>query len=158
MLREGQKAPDFNLESDEGKKIRLSYLRGQKVVLYFYPQDDTPGCIKEGCGFRDDFRQFQKIGAAILGISPDDVSSHQRFKAKYNLPFTLLADPEHKVAGKYGVWVEKNNYGRKYWGIARTTFLIDEEGRITKIYQRVKPDGHSQEVLAALDSQQKVAV
>lgn len=156
MLQEGQVGPDFTLESDEGKKIRLSDLRGRKVVLYFYPKDDTPGCITEGCGFRDDFRQFQKIGAVILGISPDKVLSHQRFKTKYSFPFPLLSDPEHKVAEKYGVWVEKNNYGRKYWGIARTTFLIDEQGRIAKIYHKVKPDGHSQEVLAALQTGQEV--
>lgn len=156
MLQEGQVAPDFTLESDEGKKIRLSDLRGRRAVLYFYPKDDTPGCITEGCGFRDDFRQFQKIGAVILGVSPDKVLSHQRFKTKYSFPFPLLSDPEHKVAEKYGVWVEKNNYGRKYWGIARTTFLIDEQGRIAKIYHKVKPDGHSQEVLAALQTGQEV--
>lgn len=154
-IKEGNVAPDFLLLSDEGKKVRLSDFRGRRVVLYFYPADDTPGCIKEGCGFRDDFRHFHKTGAVILGISPDDVASHQKFKAKYHFPFPLLADSDHKVAEKYGVWVEKNAYGRKYWGVARTTFLIDEEGRIARIFQRVKPEGHSQEVLEALAAQRE---
>lgn len=150
MFKEGTKALDFELFSDEGKKVRLSDFRGRKVVLYFYPKDDTSGCIAEGCGFRDDFRQFQKIGAVILGISADSFESHKKFKAKYNFPFTLLSDPDHRVCEKYGVWVEKSSYGKKYWGIARTTFLIDEEGRISKIYEKVKPGGHSQEVLEVL--------
>lgn len=152
MVKEGEKAPTFTLPDSNGKKVALSYFKGKRVVLYFYPKDDTPGCTVEACGFRDMEGEFGKRGAVILGISPDDSASHTKFAAKYKLPFTLLADVGAKVAMKYGVWVEKENYGRKYMGIARTTFVIGKGGRIEKIFEKVKPEGHNNEVLAWLNS------
>ena len=149
-LETGKAAPAFKLASTEGSEISLADLKGKKVVLYFYPKDDTSGCTKEACSFRDAHPNFKKIGAVVLGVSPDDLKSHDKFRAKYNLPFTLLADPEHVVAEKYGVWKEKSMYGRKYMGIERTTFIIDSAGKIARIFPKVKVDGHEAEVLAAL--------
>lgn len=150
MLKEQDIAPDFELETDEGSKVRLSELRGRKVILYFYPKDDTPGCTTQACGIRDSWQEFQETGALVYGISPDSVESHQKFREKYQLPFPLLADEGHQVAEAYGVWKEKSMYGRKYWGNERTTFIIDEEGRIAKIFPRVKPAEHAELVLQAL--------
>lgn len=150
MPRPGQTAPDFELPSDSGKTVRLSDFRGRKVVLYFYPKDMTSGCTKEACSFRDNYPQYEEQGAVILGVSPDPPQSHVRFKSKYNLPFLLLSDEDHKVAEQYGVWGEKQMYGRAYHGILRTTFVIDEQGRIAKVFTKVKPDGHGEEVLEAL--------
>jgi peroxiredoxin Q/BCP len=150
MVEEGKRAPDFELATDSGDKVKLSDYRGQPVVLYFYPKDDTPGCTTQACGLRDVYGEFQQRGAVVLGISPDDEASHVKFKDKYELPFTLLADPEHKAAEDYGVWVEKNSYGQKRMGIERSTFLIDSEGNVTKVMRRVKPDTHADDVLAAL--------
>lgn len=150
MLAVGDSAPDFALPDDTGKTIRLSDFRGRKVVLYFYPKDDTPGCTKEACGFRDMYPAYMEAGAVILGLSPDDVKSHAKFKQKYNLPFTLLADPEHKVIEQYGAWGPKKFLGREYMGVLRTTYVIDEEGRIAKVFAAVKPDGHNEEVFSAL--------
>ncbi|MDH7489397.1 MAG: thioredoxin-dependent thiol peroxidase [Anaerolineae bacterium] len=150
MPKPGQAAPDFELPSDRGDKVRLSDFRGKKVVLYFYPKDMTSGCTKEACSFRDNYPQYEEQGAVILGVSPDPPQSHVRFKSKYNLPFLLLSDEDHKVAEQYGVWGEKQMYGRAYQGILRTTFVIDEQGRIAKVFTKVKPDGHGEEVLGAL--------
>jgi len=150
LIQENQQAPNFELQTDTGETVRLSDFRGRKVVLYFYPKDDTSGCTQEACSFRDAFPRFEGINAVVLGVSPDSVASHQEFKAKYNLPFTLLADTDHQVAEAYGVWVEKTMYGRKYWGVARTTFVIDEQGKVVKVFEKVKPADHAQEVLAAL--------
>ena len=150
MIEEGQEAPDFELTSDTGERVRLSQFRGKPVVLYFYPKDDTPGCTAQACGIRDTYEDFEQQGAVVLGVSPDDESSHVKFKQKYGLPFTLLADPDHEVADKYGVWGERKYMGKTYWGVERSTFLIDEEGRIAKIMRRVKPDTHADRVLAAL--------
>jgi peroxiredoxin Q/BCP len=150
VLNEGQRAPDFNLADDQGGMHTLSGYRGRTVVLYFYPKDDTPGCTTEACGFRDTLGQFSDRGAVVLGVSPDDVSSHQKFIAKYGLTFPLLADEDHSVAERYGVWVEKSMYGKTYWGIARTTFVIAPDGTIRKIFRGVRPEGHEAEVLAAL--------
>lgn len=150
MPKPGQLAPDFELPSDGGKTVRLSDFRGKKVVLYFYPKDMTSGCTQEACSFRDNFPQYEEQGAVILGVSPDPPQSHVRFKSKYNLPFVLLSDEDHKVAEAYGVWGEKQMYGRKYYGILRTTFVIDEHGTIAKVFTNVKPEGHGEEVLEAL--------
>ena len=150
MLQEGTMAPDFTLQADGGGEVSLSDYRGKKVVLYFYPKDNTSGCTKEACGFRDDYSDILAAGAAVLGVSPDSVKSHDGFKAKYSLPFALLSDPDHSVAEMYGAWGEKKMYGKTYEGILRSTFLIDEEGRITKVFPKVKPAQHSQEVLEAL--------
>ena len=152
MIEEGKPAPDFELATDTGERIKLSDYRGRPVVLYFYPKDDTPGCTVEACGFRDANDAFEKRGAVILGVSPDDEASHVKFKQKYSLPFPLLADPEHEVAERYGVWGEKNYAGKTYWGVNRTTFVIDAEGNIAKVMKNVKPDGHPEQVLAALPS------
>jgi peroxiredoxin Q/BCP len=152
MVEEGKLAPDFELATDAGEKVKLSDYRGQPVVLYFYPKDDTPGCTTQACGIRDAYGEFEQRGAVVLGVSPDDEGSHVKFKNKYSLPFTLLADPEHKVAEDYGVWVEKNSYGQKRMGIERSTFLIDSEGNVAKVMRRVKPDTHADDVLAALPS------
>jgi peroxiredoxin Q/BCP len=149
-LKEGSKAPDFTLATDSGVKLKLSSLHGKNVVLYFYPKADTPGCTREACSFRDDFPRFDTAAAVVLGISPDKPPALAKFKTKYALPFTLLADPEHAVAEHYGVWVGKSMYGKKYMGIERTTFLIGKDGKIAKIFPKVKVDGHSAEVLAAL--------
>jgi peroxiredoxin Q/BCP len=150
MLQEGTMAPDFTLATDGGGEVTLSDYRGQKVVLYFYPKDNTSGCTTEACGFRDDYTDILAAGAAVLGVSPDSVNSHDGFKAKFSLPFALLSDPDHRVAETYGAWGEKKMYGRTYDGILRSTFLIDEEGRIFKVFPKVKPAEHSQEVVDAL--------
>jgi peroxiredoxin Q/BCP len=150
MVEEGKPAPDFALTSDSGETVKLSDLRGKPVVLYFYPKDDTPGCTAQACGIRDDYGQFAERGAVVLGVSPDDESSHVKFKEKYGLPFTLLADPTHEVSEEYGVWKEKNYAGKKYMGVERSTFLIDSEGTVTKVMRRVKPDTHAADVLGAL--------
>ena len=152
MIEEGKPAPDFELATDTGERVKLSDYRGQPVVLYFYPKDDTPGCTIEASGFRDSYDDFEKRGAVVLGISPDDEASHAKFKKKYSLPFTLLADSEHAVADEYGVWGEKKYAGKTYFGVNRTTFLIDSDGNIAKVMKNVKPDGHPEQVLAALPS------
>jgi peroxiredoxin Q/BCP len=150
MIDEGTEAPDFELTSDDGPTVRLSDLRGKPVVLYFYPKDDTPGCTKQACGIRDVYGDFRARGAVVLGVSPDDESAHRRFKEKYSLPFTLLADPDHAVAEQYGVWSERSYAGKKYMGINRSTFVIDADGTVTKALYGVKPDGHAELVLDAL--------
>ena len=150
MVAEGQPAPDFELPSDDGKRIRLSDFRGRPIVLYFYPKDDTPGCTKEACGFRDVYDEFQERGAVVLGVSPDAEESHLRFKRKHGLPFALLADTEHDTAEKYGVWVEKTSYGKKRMGVKRSTFVIDAGGRVAKAMYGVRAEAHAEEVLAAL--------
>ena len=144
-------APDFQLADETGKVRSLKEFRGKPVVLYFYPKDDTPGCTKEACSFRDDYAVYDKAGVVILGVSPDTPKSHAKFKEKYNLPFTLLADEGHKVCELYDVWGLKKQYGREYFGVMRTTFLIGADGIIKKVFPKVKPDGHSTEVLAALN-------
>ena len=149
-IEAGARAPDFTLVTHEGTSLKLSSLRGQQVVLYFYPKDDTPGCTKEACGFRDATASLAKAGAVVLGVSPDGPESHASFRTKYKLPFTLLCDPDHAVAEKYGAWREKNMYGKKLMGIARSTFLIDTDGRVAKVFKAVKADGHAAQVLAAL--------
>ena len=150
MVAEGKPAPDFELKSDTGRTVKLSDLRGKQVVLYFYPKDDTPGCTAQACAIRDAWGEFQRAGAVVLGVSPDGESSHSRFKEKYELPFTLLADTDHRTAEEYGVWVEKNYGGKTYMGVERSTFVIDEQGNVAKELRRVKPDTHADEVLAAL--------
>lgn len=150
MLEVGKKAHDFSLLNQNEEKIALKDFIGQKVVLYFYPKDDTSGCTKEACSFSDDLPKFSKIDAVILGVSPDSVKSHKKFSEKYKLKFDLLADEEKLVLEKYGVWKEKSMYGRKYMGVERTTFIIDEKGKIKKIFNKVKVDGHNNEVLEAL--------
>ena len=150
MVREGEPAPDFELTSDAGETVKLSELRGKPVVLYFYPKDDTPGCTTQAKGIRDGYADFEAAGAVVLGISPDDVKRHVKFKQKYDLPFTLLADPEHEVAERYGVWGEKRYMGRTYMGISRTTFLVAADGTVAKVLPNVKPDAHAEDVLSAL--------
>jgi thioredoxin-dependent peroxiredoxin len=150
LPREGDPAPDFTLMSDSGDEVTLSALKGKPVVLYFYPKDDTPGCTKQACAIRDSYDDFAERGAVVLGVSPDSETSHVKFKQKYGLPFTLLADPEHTVAEEYGTWVEKSMMGKKYMGIERSTFLIDSQGNVAKVMRRVKPDTHAEQVLAAL--------
>ena len=151
MIEVGQEAPEFTLPDQGGVATRLSELRGTPIVLYFYPKDDTPGCTKEACAFRDDFSGYQSRRATILGVSPDSSSSHAKFARKFNLPFTLLADAEHRVCEAYGVWKEKNMYGRKSMGVERTTFVIDAKGIVRAVFPRVKVDGHSDAVLNAID-------
>jgi peroxiredoxin Q/BCP len=146
----GDEAPDFVMKSDADETIRLSDYRGKKIVLYFYPKDDTPGCTAEACSFRDGFSEIERKGAVVFGVSTDSVESHKKFKEKYHLNFPLLSDVEKKVVNAYGVWKEKNMYGKKYMGIERTTFIIDELGKIKKIFPKVKVDGHLEEVLAEL--------
>jgi peroxiredoxin Q/BCP len=150
MLQEGIIAPDFTLPTDGGGEVTLSDYRGKKVVLYFYPKDDTPGCTTEACSFRDDYSQMLAAGAAVLGVSPDGVKSHDKFKLKYQLPFALLSDPDHRVAEMYGAWGEKKMYGKAYMGILRSTLIIDEQGKILKVFPKVEPKEHSREVLAVL--------
>ena len=150
MLKPNDVAPKFALKADDGSTVRLSALRGQTVVLYFYPKDDTPGCTTEACEFRDRSKDLSKSDAVVLGVSPDTPESHKKFREKYGLDFRLLSDPDHKVAEAYGVWQRKSMYGRKYWGIVRTTFVINEKGRIAHVFEKVKPAGHAAEVLAAL--------
>jgi len=149
-LQAGIPAPDFTLLDENGAARRLSDYRGKAVVLYFYPKDDTPGCTTEACAFRDDYSAYDAAGVVILGVSPDKPKSHAKFKAKYNLPFTLLADEEHAVCETYGVWGRKKFMGREYDGVFRTTFVIDTQGTIARVFEDVKPAGHSAEVLAAL--------
>ena len=145
----GQPAPPFSLKTDGGGELSLDSLRGRKVVLYFYPKDDTSGCTRQACGFRDAIAGFDAAGAVVIGVSPDSVESHDRFRQKYDLPFRLASDPDRQAAEAYGVWVEKSMYGRKYMGIERSTFLIDEDGRIARIWRKVKLPGHVEAVLAA---------
>ena len=146
----GISAPDFDLPDENGTMHKLSEYRGKPVVLYFYPKDDTPGCTKEACNFRDDYSHYGQAGVVILGISPDSTKDHAKFKAKFDLPFTLLADEQHQICEQYGVWGPKKFMGREYDGVYRTTFLIAADGQIVKVFENVKPDGHSSEVLAAL--------
>jgi peroxiredoxin Q/BCP len=150
MLKEGDIAPDFTVHTDRGEEFRLSSLKGKRVVLYFYPKADTPGCTVEACEFRDDSAAFRRKKVEIVGVSPDKPAAQTKFKTKYDLPFTLLADDEKAVANAYGVWKEKNMYGKKVMGIERTTFLIGADGRIEKVFPKVKAKGHAAEVLAAL--------
>ncbi|MGH2972240.1 MAG: thioredoxin-dependent thiol peroxidase [Gaiellaceae bacterium] len=152
MIAEGQEAPDFELASDDGETVRLSTLRGKPVVLYFYPKDDTPGCTTQACGIRDAWGEFERAGAVVLGVSPDDERSHVKFRDKYKLPFTLLADTDHDVAEQYGVWGEKKYMGRSYMGVSRSTFVIGEDGTVKKVFEKVKPDTHADDVLAVLAS------
>ena len=148
---EGRQAPEIELETDSGQPFRLSSLKGKNVVLYFYPKADTPGCTKEACAFRDTSKKFSKANTVIVGVSPDTSKAQLKFKEKFDLPFTLLADPSHAAAEAYGVWKEKSMYGRTYMGVERATFVIDAKGVIKKIFPKVKVEGHAEEVLAALD-------
>ncbi|PWH14668.1 MAG: thioredoxin-dependent thiol peroxidase [Anaerolineae bacterium] len=150
-LAAGSQAPDFALPDENGELRRLSDYRGKVVVLYFYPKDDTPGCTTEACGFRDQYQDYEKAGVSIIGISPDDVKKHQKFKTKYNLPFTLLADTDHSICELYGVWGRKKFMGKEYDGVFRTTYLIDKDGKILRVFENVKPEGHSQEILKVLE-------
>lgn len=150
MLKPGDRAPDFTAVSDSGEKVKLKDLRGKRVVLYFYPRDNTPGCTREACDFRDAFSRFQGKNAVVLGVSPDSVKSHEKFKAKFELPFPLLTDEDHKIAEAYGAWQEKSMYGRKFMGIVRSTFVIDEKGKIAEVYEKVKVNGHVDQVLQAV--------
>ena len=152
MIEEGQSAPDFELTSDSGETVKLSALRGKPVVLYFYPKDDTPGCTTQACGIRDAYGEFEQAGAVVLGVSPDSESSHVKFKEKFGLPFTLLADADHAVAEQYGVWGEKTFAGKTYLGVQRSTFVIDADGNVKKVMHDVKPASHADDVLAALGS------
>lgn len=149
-LQEGEKAPAFKAKDQNGKMVSLADYKGKKVVLYFYPQDDTPTCTQEACNLRDNYAALQKKGLVVIGVSPDDEKSHKKFEEKYKLPFTILADPGKQIIEKYGVWGEKNMYGRKYMGLIRTTFLIDEKGMIQKIFKKPKSKIHSEEILKAL--------
>jgi peroxiredoxin Q/BCP len=149
-IEPGAKAPTFTLTADDGSKIRLADQKGSPVVLYFYPKDDTPGCTKEACAFRDLSAEMEKLGAKIFGVSPDDVASHVKFRDKYKLNFPLLADPNHEVIEKYGAWREKNMYGKKSMGVQRSTYLIDADGKVARVWKRVQVDGHDQQVLEAL--------
>ena len=149
-VAEGEPAPDFSLPSGQGETVSLADFRGRKVVLYFYPRDDTPGCTTEACEFRDAVPRFRNEDAVILGVSPDSVDSHRKFKEKYDLNFPLLADEEHQVAEAYGVWKEKKMFGNTFWGVERSTFLIDEEGRVERVWRRVRPAGHADEVMEAV--------
>lgn len=150
MVREGDPAPDFTLRSDTSDEVTLSALRGKPVVLYFYPKDDTPGCTKQACGIRDAYGEFEQAGAVVLGVSPDDERSHVKFREKYDLPFTLLADTDHEVAAAYGVWGEKKFMGRTYLGVKRWTFVIAEDGTVKKVFPDVKPAEHADDVLSVL--------
>jgi peroxiredoxin Q/BCP len=150
MLAEGTMAPDFTLPADDGGEVTLSDYRGKKVVLYFYPKDNTSGCTTEACNFRDDYSEITSAGAIVLGVSPDTVKSHQGFKIKYDLPFRLLSDPDHKVAELYEAWGEKKMYGKTYMGIIRSTYVIDEGGKIIKVFPKVNVKEHSKEIVAVL--------
>ncbi len=149
LLSVGDKAPDFKTTNQDGEKVALSDFKGQKVVLYFYPKDDTPGCTKEACSFRDGWSAFRRKKIAVLGVSADDEKSHKKFADKFSLPFPLLADTDKKIVKDYGAWGEKNMYGRKFMGIRRVTYLIDEKGKIAAVWPKVKPEGHADELLAA---------
>jgi len=150
MLKQDEKAPSFSLQDSKGKVHSLADYQGKTIVLYFYPKDDTPGCTKEACSFRDDYSAFKEAGVEIIGISPDTVESHQKFSEKYELPFTLLADPDHQVCDAYEVWGKKRSFGREYEGVFRTTFIIGPEGKIKRVFENVKPSEHSQEVLTEI--------
>jgi peroxiredoxin Q/BCP len=150
MLKAGDKAPDFKLKSDAGETINLKDYKGKKVILYFYPKDMTSGCTAEACDFRDNIKKFEKKNTVVIGVSADDTESHVKFKDKYKLPFTLLSDESKKMIKDYGVWREKSLYGKKYMGIARTTFVIDEKGKIEKVFEKVKVDGHIKELLEVI--------
>lgn len=150
MPEVGKKAPSFTLMDSKGVEISLNDFKGKKVVLYFYPKDNTPGCTKEACDFRDSFKDFKKLNTVVIGISPDSIDSHTKFISKYDLPFILLSDDKKEVVRKYEVWKEKRLYGKKYMGVERTTFLIDEEGKIEKIFPKVKVDGHINEIIKSL--------
>lgn len=152
MIEEGQPAPDFVLTTDAGDTVTLSSLNGRSVVLYFYPRDDTPGCTTQACGIRDAWGELARTGAVVLGVSPDSEASHAKFKQKHDLPFTLLADPDHATADAYGVWVEKSMYGKTYMGVERSTFVIDADGNVAKVMRKVKPATHADDVLAALEA------
>jgi peroxiredoxin Q/BCP len=152
MLNEGDLAPDFELETYGGDTLKLSDLRGRRVVLYFYPKDDTSGCTKEACGFRDNLDALEESNVTVIGVSPDGVASHEKFRDKYDLNFPLLSDPEHEVAEAYGAWGTKKMYGREYQGILRSTFVIDPEGRIEKVYAKVKPAEHAGQVVSDLSA------
>jgi peroxiredoxin Q/BCP len=152
MLEAGIQAPDFELKNQDDKTIKLSNYKGQFVVLYFYPRDDTPGCTTEACGFRDNLPALKKLKAVVLGVSTDDVETHKKFQVKYDLPFNLLVDTDKTVHQAYGTWVEKSMYGRTYWGAQRATFVVDKEGMIRHVFPKVKPEGHAEEVKAVLDS------
>jgi thioredoxin-dependent peroxiredoxin len=150
MLEEGQPAPAFTLPTDGGDEVSLESLRGKSVVLYFYPKDDTPGCTKQACGIRDAWGEFERTGAVVLGVSPDSPKKHVKFREKYGLPFTLLADEDHAVSEAYGVWVQKSFAGKKYMGVERSTFVIAPDGTLARVMRQVKPDTHADEVLASL--------
>lgn len=150
MVEEGKPAPPFTLPTDGGETVSLEDLRGKPVVLYFYPKDDTPGCTAQACGIRDAWTEFQAAGAVVLGVSPDGEASHAKFREKYDLPFPLLADTDHAVADAYGVWGEKSMYGKTYMGVDRSTFVIDADGNVAKVFRKVKPDEHADQVLGAL--------
>ena len=150
MIHENTKAPDFELPNNLGEKTSLSDYIGKPVVLYFYPKDDTPGCTTEACNFRDDFDEYQKLGVEIIGVSPDSVKSHTKFISKHKLPFLLLADEDHKVCEMYGVWGKKKIFGKEYFGVLRTTFLIDKDGNLVRVFKGVKPVRHSKEVIDAI--------
>ena len=150
MLKEGDKAPSFNMPTNKGENVSLSKLKGQKIVFYFYPRDDTPGCTKEACGFRDDLSKYKRAGAVVIGVSRDSVESHEKFVKKFDLNFMLASDKEGDVCEKYDAWRMKNMYGKEYMGIGRSTFLIDTKGKINKIWSKVKVDGHVDEVLKAV--------
>jgi peroxiredoxin Q/BCP len=150
MIEEGKKAPAFAVKDQSGQTVKLADLAGKFVVLYFYPKDDTPGCTTEACAFRDQHSKLEKAGAVVLGVSPDDEKRHGKFIAKYELPFSLLADTDHALAEKYGAWGEKSMYGKKYMGIVRSTFLIGPDGKVARVWPKVKPEGHAEEVLAAI--------
>jgi peroxiredoxin Q/BCP len=153
MVKEGQKAPGFKTAANNGREVSLSdYKDKRRVVLYFYPKDDTPGCTVEACGFRDSIKQIEKIDAVVLGVSPDGVESHNKFIEKFKLPFLLLSDTDKDICKAYGVWVKKSMYGREYMGVARSTFIIGKDGKIEKIFEKVKPDAHADEVLQFLKS------
>ncbi|WP_169973709.1 thioredoxin-dependent thiol peroxidase [Tautonia rosea] len=152
MIEEGSAAPDFSLADQHGKKVSLKKLKGKVIVLYFYPKDDTPGCTKEACAFRDARADYEAAGAVVLGVSPDTVESHRKFAEKYELPFTLLADPDKEVIQAYGVWKEKNMYGKKSMGVERTTVVIDSKGVVRKIFPKVRVDGHSEKILEVLQT------
>jgi len=150
MIAVGKKAPEFSLPADDGSTISLADLKGRKVVLFFYPKDDTPGCTTESCELRDSWSAITAAGALVLGVSPDSVASHAKFSSKFSFPYRLLADTDHAMAEAYGVWGEKSMYGRKYWGILRTTVLLDEQGKVEHVFEKVKPKGHAAEVLEVL--------
>ena len=152
VVSEGEPAPDFTATTDAGERVSLSDFRGRPVVLYFYPKDDTPGCTTQARGIRDAYADFERAGAVVLGISPDDEQSHVKFKAKYDLPFTLLADPDHEIAERYGTWGERSFMGKKYWGVSRTTFVVAPDGTVAKVMHDVKPSTHADDVLATLAS------